>query len=213
MALMFAFGTSSAAGYALRTGASLLLLLVCWYYFSKRERLEARSPELLRRGIFSRALIGVFWGVIVAVLWIAPEYSSLYRQWCIIGDVPAPSDAQSSPFNPAVCGHAMALVRLFGSAFVIAPAEELFFRSFLYRRLQSEDWRSVDARRFDLSAFLWTAGLFALEHNRIVAALAAGAVYGVVYMRSGLLPAIIAHVVTNLLLAVYVLMTGAWAFW
>ena len=107
----------------------------------------------------------------------------------------------------------MTWFRLFGSAFVIAPAEELFFRSFLYRRLQSPEWRDDSLRRFDMSAFLWMAGLFALEHNRIVAAVVAGAAYGIVYIRRGIGAAIIAHVVTNLVLALYVIKTGAWAFW
>jgi CAAX prenyl protease-like protein len=104
-------------------------------------------------------------------------------------------------------------LRLIGSAFVIAPAEELFFRAYLYRRLQSEEWRSVDRRRFDWSAFLWTTGLFAVEHNRIVAAVMAGVFYLFVYRRYGLFAAALAHVVTNLLLALFVLYSGAWSFW
>ncbi len=213
MVILFALGASSVNGYALRTIVSLVLLVVSWYYFKKREPLETGCSHLVNTSLFSRSFYGVIFGVAVAVFWILPEYSSLYRHWCIIGDVPAPSDPQTSPFSPENCGNMMTFVRLFGSAFVIAPAEELFFRSYLYRRLQAADWRNVSVQKFDLSAFLWMVGLFALEHNRIAAAVVAGAVYGLVFMRWGLFSAILAHVVTNLLLAIYVLKTGAWAFW
>ena len=71
----------------------------------------------------------------------------------------------------------------------------------------------MDRRRFDWSAFLWTTGLFAVEHNRIVAAVMAGVFYLFVYRRYGLLAAAVAHVVTNLLLALFVLYSGAWSFW
>jgi CAAX prenyl protease-like protein len=100
-----------------------------------------------------------------------------------------------------------------GSAFVIAPAEELFFRAFLYRRLQSDDWCKVDRKHFDLSAFLWTTGLFAVEHNRIAAAVMAGVFYLFAYRRYGMFAAALAHVVTNLLLALFVLYSGVWSFW
>ncbi len=67
--------------------------------------------------------------------------------------------------------------------------------------------------RFDASAFLWTVGLFALEHNRWLAGALAGALYGWVALRKGLWAAILAHVVTNLVLALYVIESGEWAFW
>ena len=99
-------------------------------------------------------------------------------------------------------------------AFVIAPAEELFFRNFLYRWLQKGgDWTSSCLRRFDLSAFLWTTALFALEHDRYLAGAMAGAAYGALAIRKGLGAAIVAHVTTNLVLAVYVIARSEWAFW
>ena len=41
----------------------------------------------------------------------------------------------------------------------------------------------------------------------------AGAVYGLLAIRKGLASAIIAHVVTNLTLAIYVIRLSAWSFW
>jgi CAAX prenyl protease-like protein len=56
-------------------------------------------------------------------------------------------------------------------------------------------------------------GLFALEHDRWFAGALAGAVYGLVYIRRGLAAAILAHVVTNFLLGLYVIDRGAWGLW
>lgn len=213
MALMFLVPSASAWSYALRTAVSAVALVAAWVYFTRVESLESGLCAAGAVSPFRACLFGALTGAAVTVLWIAPEYIPFYRQWCVMGDVPSPCEAQSSPYDPAVCGWPLAALRLAGSAFVIAPAEELFFRAYLYRRLQSADWRSVNRRNFDLSAFLWTTGLFALEHNRIAAAVMAGAFYLFAYRRFGFLCAALAHVVTNLLLAVFVLRSGAWSFW
>ena len=96
---------------------------------------------------------------------------------------------------------------------MIAPVEEVFFRSFLYRWLVSRDFCSVPPSKFDLSAFLWTVLLFTLEHDRPIAAAITGVAYGLLYIRFGLHSAIAAHVTTNLLLALYVIHNNAWQFW
>ncbi len=155
---------------------------------------------------------GLLVGVLVAVLWIAPEFSDFYRTWLCwpFGSLPAESP---SPYEPAVCGWALTVAKLVGSAFVIAPVEEVFFRSFLYRWVQKNDFRAVPLSRFDLSAFLWTVFLFTIEHDRPLVAATAGAFYGLVAIRFGLASAILAHVATNLLLALYVIHQNAWAFW
>ncbi len=96
---------------------------------------------------------------------------------------------------------------------MIAPIEELFFRSFLYRWLQRRDFTSLSLSRFDLSAFLWMIFLFTLEHDRPLAAIMAGGAYGLAAIRWGLPAAITAHVVTNLALALHVICRGEWNFW
>ena len=209
MIFLFAL-PEGALSYALRTVVAAVALCAWFFLRGGRDAGLGNSP---RTSLSSAVFWGVFAGVAVTVLWIFPEYLEFYRKWCVLGDVSSPLDAKPSPYAPENCGWPLTILRLFGSAFIIAPAEEIFFRHFLYRRLQHEDWVAVDSRRFDWPAFLWMVGLFALEHNRIVAAVMAGAVYGLVYIRRGLLSAILAHVLTNLLLALYVIETGAWTFW
>ena len=190
---------ATASSYAVRTAVSAWFLLAL--IFLERVR---PVPTLAQFAIGLVAGIGVYW------LWTAPEAFEWYRRWCVLGSSAA---TDRSPYDPAVCGWPLTLVRLFGSAVIIAAAEELFFRSFLYRRLQKSDWTSVDPRRLDLSAFLWTVGLFALEHDRIVVGALAGVVYGFVYIRRGLGAAVVAHAATNLALGLEVIRSGAWGYW
>lgn len=198
MALMMLL-PATAVDYATRTACTAAAL--CFYIFTVKPAAPA-WPRTLTWGVLA--------GLAVGVLWVAPESFDWYRRYLIIGGGAA---TEPSPYDPAVCGWPLTLVRLAGSAFVIAAAEELFFRDFLYRWLQKRDWTSVDRRTFDLNAFLWMTALFALEHDRWLAGAAAGALYGLVYIRHGLGAAVTAHVVTNLALGLYVIGRGEWGFW
>ena len=192
----------TAVGYAVRTGATAIVGLACL--------LALKAPcGFPRRGI----LVGLVGGLIVCALWIAPEYSVWYRTWLELPIGEQPSAPGPSPYEPSVCGWPLTLAKLVGSAFVIAPVEEVFFRSFLYRRLQAVDFRAVPLSRFDLSSFLWMTFLFTLEHDRPVVAALAGAAYGFLAIRFGLGSAIVAHVVTNLALGLHVICRGEWWFW
>ena len=193
---------ATAVGYAVRTGITAAIGLACL--------LVLKAPcGFPWRGV----IVGLIGGIVVNVLWIAPEYSTWYRTWMElpIGELPPASGP--SPYEPSVCGWPLTIVKLIGSAFVIAPVEEVFFRSFLYRRLQARDFRAVPLSRFDLSSFLWMVFLFTLEHDRPVVAALAGAAYGLLAIRFGLGSAIVAHVVTNLALGLHVIYRGEWWFW
>ena len=194
---------TTASAYAARTIATAVVGLICLAFHGK----FLKVPKALN------ALIGLMVGLVVCALWIWPDSFSWYRTWLCwpIGTPPAPPAA--SPYDPAFCGWTLTIAKLVGSAFVIAPVEEVFFRSFLYRWLQNRNFAAVPLSRFDLSAFLWMVFLFTLEHDRPFAAAMAGALYGLLAIRWGLGAAIIAHVVTNLALGLHVIYRGAWAFW
>lgn len=209
MALLFGL-EATAANYAWRTGLTLAALAAALCL-----------GRAMRRPWWRGAGRGLGWGVLVGLvvcaLWILPESIPWYRDFSLLGAIGlggGAGAAEPSPYEPSVCGWALTWVKLFGSAFVIAPVEEFFFRSFLYRWLQQARWTEVDPARFDLSAFLWMVGLFALEHHtRLAAGAMAGAFYGLVAIRQGIGAAVVAHVVTNLLLGLYVIHTGQWGFW
>ena len=216
---------AAAWAYAVRSVATALVGIFCLWRGGSRscatvtesgKRVASPDSEHLGEAALSplHLLAGLLVGVIVTVLWIVPEISTFYRTWCCwpIGSLPAASH-HPSPYDPAVCGWALTITKLIGSAFVIAPVEEVFFRSFLYRWLQKRDFRAVPLSRFNLSAFLWMVFLFTLEHDRPFAAALAGALYGLAAIRWGLASAIAAHVTTNLLLALHVIFSNSWAFW
>lgn len=190
MALM-AFLPATAWAYAVRSAACAVCLCAAYWFFRRGGG---------RIGMDFKALgIGVLAGIAVWAVWVIPENFAWYREWLVVGDVASESP---SPYAPAVCGWPLTLVRLAGSAFVIAAAEELFFRRWLYR------WLGADKM-----AFVWMVALFAVEHNRPAVAAAAGAIYGAVALRRGLSAAIVAHVTTNFILGIQVIATENWAFW
>lgn len=201
---------ATAGAYAVRSVATFGVLLAV---LPRLRRICPLGAGTLRAGL-AQVAWGLLGGLLVLALWTLPETSVFYRTWFVwpLGSLPAEA-AAPSPYSPAVCGWPLTLAKLAGSAFVIAPVEEVFFRSFLYRWLQRHDFVAVPSTRFDLSALLWTILLFTLEHDRPLAAALCGLVYGLLFIRCGLLSALTAHVTTNLLLALYVVACGKWAFW
>ncbi len=215
---------ATAWAYAVRTAVTAIVGVYCWRFATgetpvvpmlKSAGQSGETPLPAREGRACRNLAaGLLVGILVTVLWIVPEIFSFYRTWFCwpLGSPPSVPDGPS-PYDPAVCGWPLTVAKLVGSAFVIAPVEEVFFRSFLYRWLQKYDFRAVPLSRFDLSAFLWTIVLFMLEHDRPLAAALAGALYGFAAIRFGLAGAVTAHVTTNLLLALHVIFSRSWSFW
>ena len=192
MLLMMAL-PATAAGYAIRTAVVAALLAVGW---AKRRDASDVSDESDkgRLGLFSRwrlFTLAIAIGLFVFAIWVLPEQFdwAWYRDWCIVGEGGTKAVAEA--------GAAMIAVRLFGSAFVISVAEELFFRKWL----------------IGFAGFAWMVALFAVEHDRWLVGAIAGAVYGALYLRRGLFAAIVAHTTTNLVLGLWVLRTGQWQFW
>lgn len=205
---------TTAWAYAIRTLATALVGIIAYIFLVRHRQTTTHQPPTANHQLpTTNLLIAIVAGLIVCLLWIAPDSCTWYRTWLCwpIGSLPDVPTA--SPYDPATCGWTLTIIKLIGSAFVIAPVEEVFFRSFLYRWLQNRDFASVPLSRFDLSAFLWTVFLFTLEHDRPIAAAMAGGAYGLLAIRCGLGSAIIAHVVTNLALGLHVISHGQWAFW
>jgi exosortase E/protease (VPEID-CTERM system) len=145
-------------------------------------------------------------GAAVFVLWLALEPTA-----------PAgATDAFGSALQgvPAWLAVMWLVFRVVGSVVTVPLAEELAFRGFLTRKLIASDFESVPAGRFTWLSFLVSSVLFGLLHGRWHAGALAGMAYALAYYRRGRLgDAVLAHAVTNALLAVYVLNTGAWSVW
>jgi CAAX prenyl protease-like protein len=93
-------------------------------------------------------------------------------------------------------------------------AEELAFRGYLTRRLIAPDFECVPLGRFTWASFLVSSALFGALHGRWLAGTLAGMLYALaLYRRRNLADPVLAHALTNALLAVHVLATGAWSLW
>ena len=104
--------------------------------------------------------------------------------------------------------------RVIGSVLIVPLVEEMAFRGVLPRRLAAADFESVEAGRFNWMAFLLSSIAFGLLHGRWLAGMLAGGAYALAFYRRGKLgDAVIAHMTTNGMIAVYVLATGAWSLW
>jgi len=105
-------------------------------------------------------------------------------------------------------------LRWAGAALVVPVMEELFWRSFLMRWIDSPRFELVPPQRVTLRAIALSTFVFMLAHTLWLAAIAAGLVYAWLYVRTGKLwVAVIAHAVTNTLLGAWVIATGNWGYW
>ncbi len=152
---------------------------------------------------FSFDWLALVAGVFVFIIWVLPE--GLYPQ---IG---------FSEFNPYRTGsgaYIFITFRLIGAVLVVPLMEELFWRSFALRYVISSDFKSVPLGQFSWFSFIVISLLFGFEHHRWLAGIFAGMIYaGLLYRRKNLFDPIVSHAITNLLLGIYVILTGKWSFW
>jgi CAAX prenyl protease-like protein len=106
--------------------------------------------------------------------------------------------------------------RIIGAVLVVPVMEELFWRDFLWRQiLAPNDFKLAEVGERARAPFLIVSLVFAFVHGNwwltsIVWALMIG---GLLMYTKSVGACIIAHAVTNLLLAAYVLKYRDWAFW
>ncbi len=174
-------------------------LLLFWY----REYIT----DITLRLSFYEVLISLLSGLLVLVIWVAPE-KYLFQSGSHTGFNP-----YSFGWSPGATAGLIA-VRLLGAAIVVPVMEELFWRSFILRYIINPDFRKVPLGTFTWGSFLIVVILFGFEHYRIVQGIAAGIIYTLLVIRQkNLMGPILAHGITNLGLGIYVLLTKGWAFW
>jgi exosortase E/protease (VPEID-CTERM system) len=115
---------------------------------------------------------------------------------------------------PPGWAEAWLISRVIGSVVMVPLAEELAFRGYLTRRLIASEFQDVPVGRFSWLSFLISSALFGMLHRRWLAGTMAGMFYALaLYRRGKLSDAVLAHATTNILIAAYVLTTGAWWLW
>jgi CAAX prenyl protease-like protein len=186
--------------YALR----LILVSVLLALFSR--------PYLSFRPSAPAASIAV--GIAVFLIWVGPDLLFGYRHFW-----PFENRLMGSPvtsISPELKTNVLFLaVRILGTSLLVPVVEELFWRGWLMRWLIDQDFLSVPLGTYAPSAFWIVALLFASEHGSFwEVGLAAGIIYNWWIIRTkNLADCILAHLVTNAILAAYVIAAGQWQYW
>ncbi len=206
-------GLPTAWRYAMQTAvcAGLFLVLRPWRWYT----------PLKMQNLFLALVVGV----LVYVVWVGPEsawmksrnpvfYDFYQKMFAVQPWVEAPKPPKIWPYAPEVCGWPLSLVRLGGSALVIAVIEEFFFRGFIYRWMVSENFVRLDIGYFHPAIFFLMNGAFGFEHSQWLVGIFAGLAFGfVMIFTRDIWAAALSHGVTNFLLGIYVLETGNYHFW
>lgn len=164
--------------------------------------------DLKPRPSASVLLLSVLSGLIVTALWIGLD-----------GRYPAlPLQESRAAFDPGVlppAGRAFFLAeRFFGLVLVVPLIEELFWRSFLMRWIIRPDFRSVALGTVTPLAAAVTSALFALAHPEWLPALLTGLLWAFLLRRTRSVAAcFVSHLVANLALGLYIVISGNWRFW
>jgi CAAX prenyl protease-like protein len=183
--------------YPAQVGLVALALAVFWRRYD-----ELRPDGPVPPGHWA---LGVVAGAVVFLIWIQLDFG-----WTVIGEL----DPGFDPRDDGRVNVVLAAFRLMGAALVVPVMEELFWRSFVMRWIDRPAFLSVDARGVSARAVLLSSAVFAVEHHQWFAGLIAGLAYAWLYRVTGnLWIPVLAHAVTNGLLGIWVLFTGAWQFW
>ncbi len=159
-------------------------------------------------------------GIAVFAVWVgvAGDWTTQTSLWTKLGLAHAPANPVPAWDPPAQFGPGLAAffiaVRILGSALVVPPIEEAFYRSFLYRYLANQDFLAVPLNKFLPVPFVATAMVFGLSHNEWLGGIFCGMAYQWLVLRKNRLgDAMTAHAITNFLLGLWVVWRPAWNFW
>lgn len=160
--------------------------------------------------------LGIIFGIVGIVQWVGVE-ELLVKFW--------PKYPRISPATSAFDPHqyftspakmwAFIALRWAGAALIVPVMEELFWRDYLWRTVAApNNFKLAKVGEWDWSAFLVVVIFCTSVHPQWITALIWSALMGlfIAWTRS-LGACIIAHGVTNLLLGLFVQMTGKWYYW
>ena len=197
-------------------GIQQVIPVPAWLRFAISAAVILAVSRPVLRGAPSKPLSSVLIGIAVFVIWVGPDY--LVPSWhhqlvfdnAILGH-PAgntPPDAKSDPI--------FLLFRIAISALAVPILEELFWRGWLMRWIiDPHHFESLPLGSYSPMAFWCVAVLFASEHGPYWdVGLLAGIIYNWWMIRTrNLWDCILAHAVTNGILAAYVIGAGQWQYW
>ncbi len=184
--------------YPLKISAVVAAL---WHF--RRSYVELQWKDLASAGS-SAFSIGI--GAAVFAFWIQMTWP-----FAVFGTL---TGYDPTTIESASVRYFMITTRIIGAAMVVPVMEELFWRSFVIRYIINPDFLRVPVGCFSWLSFALVSVLFGFEHNLWMAGIMAGVAYNLVLYRTrSIAQCVLAHSVTNALLAVYVLATHSWHFW
>ena len=168
------------------------------------------------KGRPEKPLLSILIGVLVFLIWVGPDY--LVPAWHhfflfdngLMGH-PAGNTPPASKSDPVFLFFRIAI-----SALAVPILEELFWRGWMMRWIiNPHHFESLPLGSYSAAAFWSVALLFASEHGSFWdVGLLAGIIYNWWMIRTrNLWDCIIAHAVTNGILAAYVIGAGQWQYW
>jgi len=196
-----------------------------WFYFAKTIigawlvfEMRPFVSEMRWAVSWEAILVGV--GIFAVWVGISGEWTTQDSLWVKLGL----SHSQNAPgkiWNPdsqfganSATAWFFILTRILGSTFIVPPLEEVFYRSFLYRYVASQNFLSVPLNKFLPLPFFTAALVFGFSHNEWLAGILCGAAFQWLVIRKNRLgDAMTAHAITNFLLGVWIVWKHAWNFW
>ena len=194
----------------------IALAATLWYF--------RRAYTELRPSFGAHSLVAALVGVLVVAIWVGldPYYPQSGEEWGQFAQgarVFEHAEKAAGAFNPHEPGQMVpplvAIVfRIIGAVLLVPVFEELLIRGWLIRFLVRDRFLTVPVGAFTWLSFVGTVAFMGLTHHEWLAAVICSAAFnGLLYWRKDLFTCVIAHAAANLALAVWVLTTGAWAFW
>lgn len=184
--------------YPLRFAVALLVL---WHYRADYRRLHLKSQ-------WSFSWPGPLAGAAVFVLWIALSH--------LPGSSAAPSTlANHLALLPTWQRVSWITLRAASAVLIVPIIEELAFRGYIARRVQSSDVDSIPFAHLSILAILISSAAFGALHGRLwIAGILSGILFALVAkFRNRLGEAIAAHATANLLIAAWVLTRSDYSLW
>jgi len=164
----------------------------------------------------SKPMLSILVGIAVFVVWIGPDLIAPQWHHFFLFDNPVMGHPAGNTPPASKNDPVFLLFRIAITVVAVPILEELFWRGWLMRWIiDPNDFEKVPLGTFPPAAFWLTAILFASEHGSFWdVGLAAGTVYNWWMIRTrNLWDCILAHAVTNGLLAAWVIGAGQWQYW
>jgi CAAX prenyl protease-like protein len=155
---------------------------------------------------------GVAIGVAVFAIWVGLD--PFYPKNEVLMKVGKPWNPFKEFGEGSALGWFFVAVRTFGSAIVVPPIEEAFYRSFLYRWFVRTKFTELPLKHWHALSFVVTAIIFGMVHYQWLAGILCAMSYQwLAKRRDRLGDAMLAHGITNFLLGIWVVWKDAWIFW